>query len=678
MAKYLMIVESPTKAKKIQHFLSKDYDVVPSFGHVLDLPEKELGVDIKKDFEPTYVVMDDKKDVLKDILLRAKKADMVYLAGDPDREGSGISMNIFNSLPKGTKAKRIKYHEITKKAIEEALANPIEINDEKDLYDAFETRRILDRVVGYKASYPVKQATGGPSAGRCQSAGLRIIVDREKEIQAFIPIVYWPITAELLTKDTEKIIAAIKVPDPLKIGTKEEAEKIIAVFKKGPVKVSKFEKKNANVNPYPPFTTSTLMQMAATNFGMSNKRTMDAAQKLFEMGKISYHRTDSVAISPDFVKEIVKYAKSNYDAKYIPLTPNTYTTKSKNAQEAHESIRCVNLNETSYSAGTPDEKKLYEAVWKRTVASQMSPATFIRSSAEFSAGTYTLSTSGSKMLFEGFRKVWDYSESEDRYLPELKIGDIVKVIEIKTEKKETQPPPRYSEASFTKTLEKEGIGRPSTYASICQTLLNRKYVELKSKAYHPTELGIRVIDFLVKTDFCFVDIKFTSLLEDKLDDIANSQANKLDVLTEFWTRLKSDLDKAKDTKKELQLTTFECPLCKKNKVEAFLVKKFSKWGEFFSCQNYSDKTIKCEYKANVGEDGKPVEKEKKPAPKKLGKKCPKCGKDLVIRVGKYGEFVGCSGFPACKGFYQMDGTPKVSSGKKFKKWGKKKTQGDDE
>ena len=674
MAKYLFIVESPTKAKKIQKFLGSDYDVIASMGHIFDLPKKEFGVDLKDDFKATYVVMDGKKDVIKDIRLRAKKAQIVYLASDPDREGSGISLNILHDLPAGTKAKRIKYHEITDKSIKNALANPIEISEEENLYEAYETRRILDRIVGFKSSYPVKIATGGPSAGRCQSAGLRVLVDREKEIIGFVPVIYWPITAELLTPNNEKIIAFIKIPDELKINTKEEAEKIINTFKKGPVKVSKFENKNTVTNPHPPFTTSSLMQAASSIYGMSSKRVMDACQKLYEASVQTYHRTDSTTISDDFVKEIVKYGKSNYASSYIPATINKYSSKVKNAQEAHECLRPVDITVVSYKNGTDDEKKIYDLVWRRTMACQMSPAKFDRTYVEFSADKYVLSASGAKMTFDGFMKVWTFSSVTEKEIPELKVGDNVKVIDIKTEKKETQPPNRYSEGSFIKTLEKVGIGRPSTYASICQTLTDRKYVELKSKALIPTDLGIRVSDFITKVDFCFGDIQFTSDMEDLLDDISNGKKTKLEVLTEFWARLQSDLKKAQSTKKEIEITEYDCPECKKNKIEAKLVKKHSKYGEFYSCQNYSDKKIKCPYTAKINEDGTPIEKQKVEV-KESTHKCPNCKELLIFRTSKAGnEYLACRNWAKdkkCNGFYKTTGE-KMDFSKKGKYKGKKK------
>jgi len=667
MADYLVIVESPKKAKKIQSYLGKDYLVIASFGHVFDLPPKKLGIDLKKDFATTYVVMDGKKDVKKNIEVQAKKVKIIYLMTDLDREGAGIAANIYNNLLTKYKVKRATTNAITKPNILSAIKDAYDLDDESDLVDAYEARRVLDRIVGFRCSWITQQATGGRSAGRCQSVALRIIADREKEIQIFVPVVYWPITAELLTQDTkEKVIADIKSPKPLDISTKAEAEKIIKVIKAGPVKVSKFEQKNVKVNPYAPFQTSTLYQ-ASASLGIGLDRCKNAAQSLFDSGKITYHRSDSTYIIPSEISNIRNFIDVNYDKKYQTSSPRMYKKKVKNSQEAHESIRPTSVSIQSVGS-TSDEKKLYELIWRRTVASQMASAEVQRSSAEFSCEKYLLAATGSKELFDGFRKVWTYSDTNDRYMPTMKIGDTVDVIDISTKRVETQPPKRYSEMSLVKMLEKEGIGRPSTYAAIVKTILDRGYVEKTKNIFHATELGIRVSDFLVASDFCFVDIGFTCAMEDDLDDITNKKAKKVDVLSKFWCRLKQDLQKAKDVKNEQSKTTYECPLCKKKKVKAFLLKKRSQYGEFYSCEKYK-KNGGCTYTAQVSDDGKPQEKKKKDPPKKLGFKCDQCGSDMVVRTGPYGEFQGCSAFPRCKTVMDMDGNIKKKS---KKKWSKKK------
>ena len=666
MAKYLAIFESPKKAAKVKSFLGKDYEGIASFGHVIDLPPKKFSIDIKKDFKPTYAIMDDKKDVVKDIVARAKKAQIVYLMSDPDREGEAISWHISNQFPKGTVFKRATYHSVTKKAFQDAIKNAGNIDI--DMVNAYEARRILDRLVGYRCSYITQQATGGRSAGRCQSAALRIIADREKEIQAFVPVIYWPIMAELLTrgKPKEKIMADIKKPKPLDISTKAEADKIIAVLRNGPIKVSKYEQKNVSQNPYAPFQTSTLYQCAAS-VGINMSRTKSAAQSLYNQGLITYMRTDSVYIVPEEVTKIRDYIKTNYDAKYHTATANFYKNKTANAQEAHEAIRPTNIKLASYMSGTSDEKKIYEMIWRRTIASQMASAKMLRSSAEFSCNKYLLGDSGSKELFDGFRKIWTYSSAQEKYLPILTVGEEVDAIDITTERKETQPPKRYSESSLIEVLKKEGIGRPSTYESIVRTIENRKYVEKQKKAYHATALGLKVSEFLVKSDFCFIDLKFTAGVEDKLDEISNKKNDKLTVLSDFWRRLKKDLENAKMVKDNLSKSKYECPLCKKAGKKAFLMQKHSKYGAFFSCENYSKEDTGCKYTAQVNDDGTPKEKVKKPPPKKSKFNCPKCGKVMFVRNGPYGEFLGCSKFPSCRGLRDISGNVKKKKNK-YKKY----------
>lgn len=673
MSKYLFIIESPNKKKYITKALGSDYQVMASVGHIRDLPESKLSVDIKKNFQPTYEVYKDKKDVVNDIIKAAKKAEVVYLGMDGDREGEGIAWHISELLPPDTNCKRAKYGSVTPAAIKESVEKAGIIDSH--LVDAYEARRILDRLVGYKCSYITKTATGGRSAGRTQSAGLRVLADRETEIRNFVPVVYWPVEAELLTDEKEKITAIIKNPDPLKISTKEEAEHICGVLKKENVKVSKFDKKNVSQKAYAPFTTSTMYQSGASILGWDSDRTARVAQKLYEAGAITYHRTDSVYIVPEFVRDIRSTIGADHDAKYLPSKANFYGN-SKNAQEAHEACRVTDLSVRSYTSGSPEESKLYKMIWKRTVASQMAPTDSLRISIEFSCDdkekskTYTLSSSGSKLLFDGWRKVWDYGSVTDKIVPEVKVGEKLDVIDVKTERKETQPPPRFTKASFQKQLEKVGIGRPSTYASILKTLVDRGYVEAK-KNIQVTDLGMKVNQFLVKSGFCFVDTSFTSQMEDKLDDVAQGKKGKVDVLDEFWKRLKSDIDNAKAIKASESKSNYKCPKCAKKKVEAFLLKKHSRYGAFYSCENYNNKDVKCDYKADVGENDEPKEKVKKEKVIFTGGDCPKCNSEMIVRKSKVGEFAGCSAYPRCDGKRDMDGNVLEFGKKKKKKWKKK-------
>ena len=660
MAKYLIIVESPSKTKSIQKYLGSSYEVIASVGHFRDLPPDKIGVNIKKDFEPTYEIMDGKQTVVQNILSKAKKAELVYLATDRDREGEAISAHIKAILPKETQTKRIRYGAITKKDLTEAIENATEIDT--DLVNAYEARRVLDRIVGFKCSWPVKQATGGKSAGRVQSSTLRFLAEREKEIKNFLPITYWSIIAELLTKKKEKVVAPLTTPTKLKVNTKAMATEIIETLKKGPIKVSLYEKTQASTNPYAPFTTSTLQQSASSFLGWSPKKTMQVAQELFAQSFITYHRTDSKFIVPEVVQSVREGITTKYGAKYCPNKQWQYA-KSKNAQEAHEAIRPTDVSVES--PGTGDANKLYKMIRKRLVASQMSQAVFLRSKAEFKCKKYVLSTTGSTCTFDGWRKCWDYGKLEDYTVPEMEVGDTVDLIDSTMTEEQTKPPSRYSEASSVKEMEKLGIGRPSTFANTLDTLKNRSYVEIINKAINVTDLGIKVTDFLVEANFCFVDLQFTANMEEDLDRIARAEVGKLCVLTNFYEILKEDLDRAKVLRETKGKTDYKCGKC-----DGKLLKKFSKWGEFYACEHYNNKDSKCDYKADVGEDGVPVEKVKKVTV--LSEfECPKCHAKMAVRKGRYGEFLGCQNYPKCLSIMTIDGEI-IKQSKKKKKWGKKK------
>jgi DNA topoisomerase-1 len=667
MAKNLVIIEAPNKAKKIKSCLGDGYDVRATAGHFRDLPAEGLNVDLDNAFEPTYAIDPDKKDLVRELVDLAKKADMVYLMTDPDREGEAIAWHFAEQLPKGVKYRRVTTQSITKDAIKKAITTSRDIDHH--LVSAQQARRILDRIAGYKTSYPVKRATGGTSAGRVQSAALRILAEREKEIAAFVPEEYWPIEAELLTSGKQKILAHIKVPDERDIKNGKQAKEIVEVLKKGPAVVSKFTKTEVATRALAPFTTSTLYQTAASVFGWKSDKTASVAQKLYEAGVITYHRTDATYMVPEFIQSARDLISDEHGAKYLPDKPN-YFGAAKGAQEAHEACRVTDLAARSYTSGTTEEGRLYQMIWKRSLSCQMTELKKLAISAEFTVGKYVLAASGSKLMFDGWRKVWDYGSITDTELPELKIGDKLDVIDVKTEQKFTQPPSRYSEQSFIKKLESESIGRPSTYASIGKTLVARRYIE-NDKSIKVTDLGLKVIDFMVQMGICFVEVKFTADMEQKLDDVAENKVDRVKVLTEFWDRLKGDLKKAADFKKEVKVTEFPCPECKKNKVESYLVLRDGRFGKFFSCETSKGKDKGCQYKANYGEDGKPVEKVKKEV-QTSEHKCPNCGTNLVVRVGKKSgkEFLGCPKWPKCQaGIFDMDGN-KIEMGAK-KKWGGK-------
>ena len=668
MAKYLVIVESPKKTGYIKKFLGKDYDVIASAGHIADLPKKKISVSIKDDFKPTYEVNPDKKEIVKKIKEKAKKAEIIYLMSDMDREGEAISWHISNYLPKNKTIKRAVTGSITKKAVEDAIKNAGDIDI--DMVHSYECRRILDRLVGYKASYPVTQATGGPSAGRVQSAALRILAEREKEIQSFIPQEYWPIEAELERESGERVVATIKVPKPLDIKTECAANEIIDVLKKEKWNVSKYDTKEKSNRAYPPFTTSTLYQAASSILGWGSKKTATVAQQLYESGSITYIRSDSTYIVPDFVEGIRCSIPTKYGDNYLSSKKNVFSNKAS-AQEAHEAIRITDIVVENTGAG--DTQKLYKIVWRRTVASQMANMVQFAGSVEFDCSKYKFGVTGSRIIFDGWKKVWKYGSYSDSVLPEFIVGEELKLIKVETEQKFTQPSPRYTESSLTKELEKRGIGRPSTYASIPNTLFARGYIEKKKNTIYTTEMGVRVSDFLIEVDFCFVDLGYTQSMENDLDCISRGDCNKLDILTCFWNRLKEDIKRAKDRKEENSKTVFKCPEC-----GAFLQKKFSKWGPFYSCSNRSNKTIQCQYKCQIGENNEPFEKPK-PEVEESSFDCSGCGEKLLKKKSKKNwEYLSCRNWnksECCKGFFEKESGEKiVFKKKKYKKWKKKKSK----
>ena len=660
MKKHLVILESPNKVKKVKSFLGSGYEVTATKGHIRDLPPKKIGVNIKKQFEPTYENYSDKSATIKNIIAMAKKADTVYIMTDTDREGEYIGFHVVNLLPKSTKIKRAKAGSITKKAIQDAIKNAEKMDD--NLVDAAETRRILDRLVGWKCSFITKQATGGQSAGRVQSASLRILAEREKEIRDFIPQEYWPIEATLENSKGERIVANIKVPDKLEIQNEKLANEVCDTLRNGKIAVFKYEMKDVSTRAYAPFTTSTMYQSASSMFGWGSKKTASVAQALYEEGLITYIRTDSKFIVPEFISEVRSEIPQKYGSKYVAPNINFYANKG-NAQEAHEAIRITNLGH-QMSSGT-DNGKLYTMIWKRTVASQAANMEQEKRMGQFACKNYVLVSNGSKMTFDGWRKVWDYGSLEDKYLPELKVGEKMKLIDIKTEQKFTTPPNRYNEASIVKKLETLGIGRPSTYASIIDTLLKRAYAEKQGKALHATDMGIRVSDFLILANFCFIDLQFTSDLEEKLDCIARGDCCKLETLKEFWERLKCDLESAKTAKEEAAKTDHPCGKC-----DGKLVLKHSTYGAFLTCEFRTDKDSPCDYKCDVDTDGKPKEKEVKVLAES-NFLCKNCGEKLVVRINKKGgEYLGCRSWKEkkCLGFYNAEtGEPIVFKKRTYKK-----------
>ena len=662
----LVIIESPGKIKKFKECLGSDYEIVSSIGHCVDLPPKGLSIDIKNDFAPTFEVNEDKKDIVKSLVSKAKQASTVYLMTDEDREGEAIAWHIYNLISKSSNVPihRASTNEITKAGITKAINNARCID--LQMIDAYLCRRMLDRLCGYKTSFLTKQATGGRSAGRVQSAILRILVEKEKDIMHFVPKEYWVLTANFLTKKNEAYVGILD--EKIEVSNEAEATKIYDSVIKGKPVVSEVESHLLETKPYAPFTTMTLIQSASTYLGWPSKKVMKTAQSLYEAGSISYMRTDSPFMAEEAMSAVRAFVDHSYGGKYLSSSPVKYSAKS-GAQEGHECCRPTDMSKKIAASG--DEQKLYEMIWKRAIASQMSSGSDQKVKVATNCGGYDFISKGSICVFDGFRKVWDYASKDDVKLPVLAKGDKPTLESLDKEQRFTKPPPRYSDASLSKKCEDDQITRPSTFASSITTLLDRGYITQEKKAFQATDLGIKVVDFLVGADMCFVSTKFTAEMENKLDQVASNQLPKLELMTEFWTRLKQDIANGEKIKGDNELTEFDCPKCK-----AKLKLKHSKFGSFFSCSKYSKKEDGCDYKAQVGEDGKPFLKEVKQ--KEYASFDCKCGNKMVKRSSKYGEFYGCSKFPTCKVTADLEGVfkePKKFTKNKFYK--KKKGNGHD-
>jgi len=636
----LVIVESPTKARTISKFLGKDFKIVASFGHVRDLPERKFGVDIENDFKPTYVLIPKARERIKEIEKEVKKAKLVILSTDPDREGEAIAYHLAYLLKLGKKKPywRIVFHEITEQAIKEALKNPRKID--MNLVNAQQARRILDRIVGYKLSPLLwKKIAKGLSAGRVQSVALRLIVEREREIQNFKPKEYWTIEAKLKSQKskvkTEEFTAVLvkkdgKKLDQFAIKNEKEAKKIVEELKGAEFKVSKIEKKETKRNPPEPFTTSTMQQASWQRFSWPAEKTMQIAQELYEMGYITYMRTDSLNLSELALKMAEDFILENFGKNYYEK--RVYKTKSKVAQEAHEAIRPTDVKRTPEILSprlNQQQLKLYDLIWRRFVASQMKNAVFDKTEVEILAKNYGFLATGQILKFDGFLKVYPMKFEEEE-LPEVEKGEILEVLKILPLQHFTQPPSRYTEATLIKELEKYGIGRPSTYAPILTTIQERNYVKKdEKKRFYPTPLGFAVNDLLVKHFPEIVDINFTAKMEDDLDKIANGEKDWVKTLREFYLPFKANLDKKyKEIKGAgiLEKTDKKCPKC-----GAQLVVRVSKYGRFLACSNYP----KCKYTFDLENS--------------TGIPCPKCKKgEIMKRKSKKGKiFWGCSNYPKC-------------------------------
>ena len=645
----LVIVESPSKIKSVKKYLGNGYNVMASVGHVRDLPKSKLGVDIEKNFKPQYINMPDKKDVIKQLKEAAAKSDQVLLATDPDREGEAISWHLAHILGLDlNEENRICFNEITKTGVSAGISNPHKIN--LDLVDAQQARRVLDRIVGYKLSpFLWRKVKGGLSAGRVQTAVLRLIVEREREIEAFVSEEYWTIDAKLKAdrKSFDAKLFGTVDGNAIAISNSDDANKIVAALDDAVYTVSDIKRGTRNRQPAPPFITSTLQQEASRKLNYTGQRTMRIAQQLYEgvdipghgaTGLITYMRTDSLRISEEARSAAVKYIESKYGKKYLPAKPRYFKSKS-GAQDAHEAIRPTDIFLTPESikgAVTPEQYNLYKLIWERFIASLMAACVQKTVAVDITANGYLFKANGYSVDFKGFTELYeegrDDKTSDGTELPEMKVGDILKLKSLTPNQHFTQPPPRYTEPTLTKTLEENGIGRPSTFASILSVISDRSYVEQEKKTFKPTQLGFAVCDLLNEYFDRIFEAKFTAGLEKKLDKIGVGELEWIETIAEFYSDFESHLNKAEQSLdgKRVKVPAVEtdviCEKCGRKMVE-----KSSRFGKFLACPGY------------------PECKNTKPMPEdEIKQPCPKCGAKLLKKTSKKGKkFYGCSAYPNC-------------------------------
>jgi DNA topoisomerase-1 len=684
MAKSLVIVESPAKAKTIRKYLGKSFIVEASSGHLVDLPSSKLGVDIENDFNPQYVVIKGKSKYLNQLKKAAKDVDKVYLASDPDREGEAIAWHIADKLNIRDKSHRVLIHEITEAAVKESIAHPTTLS--QDRFEAQQARRILDRLVGYQVS-PIlwRKVKKGLSAGRVQSVALRLVVDREREIEAFRTEEYWTIEADLKrVKDTpdSSFTAVLSSYDGKKIPISDgtHANSIVDSVKNEKFIVDSVERKERKKNALPPYITSTLQQEASRKLRFSVKKTMMLAQKLYEgidlgeegpVGLITYMRTDSVRISGNALNEARELINVTYGGEYLPVKPNTFKVK-KSAQDAHEAIRPTYVGKLPDSVKgylSDDEFQLYKLIWQRFVASQMNPIIYDQTAVEINAGRGTFRVTGSVVKFPGFSAVYlegmeeeeeEKEKDEMKKLPDLAKGDELDLLGVNGIQHFTQPPPRFTESSLVKELEENGVGRPSTYASILSTIIDREYVSKEKSKLKPTLLGCSVNDLLVQGFPEIMDVKFTADMEEKLDNVEEGNVNWVELLKGFYQGFSSRLDKAQDTMKSLKRdgipTDIACDVC-----GSHMIVKWGRNGEFLSCSRYPEcKNAKAfEYDP----DGVIKVVEKVPPVIREDIKCDKCSSPMVIKQSRRGEFLACTRYPDCKNAknfeYDTEGNIKI-------------------
>lgn len=641
----LIIVESPTKAKTLGKFLGDGFEVEATTGHIKDLPKSKLGIDVEHDFAPDYQVVEKRKDTIAKLVRAGKKAEMTYLATDPDREGEAISQHVKEIL-KGAKTKRIVFHEITKEAVEEAIKNPHDVDT--NLVDAQIGRRVLDRLVGYKLSPLLwKKVRIGLSAGRVQTVSVRLIVEKEREIEKFKPVEYWEISCSVKGKSKKEFSIFLSKEE---VSTEKAAKEIVSDLEKADYVVSDVKKREVTKSPYAPFTTSTMTQAGARLFGWSSKKTMAIAQKLYEEGVITYHRTDSVNLAVSAVEKVRSLIKKEYGEEYLPDSPRFYKKQSKSAQEAHEAIRPTDANQMPGTLKVDSEmakdlEKLYDLIWRRFVACQMNPSIFDETTIIVSASKYILRASGQIMKFDGWRKVIPGKIADDGVviLPEVTKGETLDLVKVNSTQKFTQPPARFNEASLIKTLEKLGIGRPSTYAPIISTIQVRNYVEKNdARAFVPTSIGIAVNDFLIANFPEVFEYAFTAGMEDDLDKVAGGKLSWVKTIKDFYKpfekKLKDVEKNSERVKIEVEKLGRKCPDCK----DGELVVRTGRFGKFISCSLFPE----CKHTEKFLD--------------KVGVKCPDCkeGDVIVKKTGKGRKFFGCSRYPDCK--YASWKSPKKS------------------
>jgi len=679
----LVIVESPAKAKTIKKYLGRSFEVLASVGHIMDLPKSKIGVDVDNGFEPQYVVIQGKTKVVSDIKKAARNAEHILLATDPDREGEAIAWHLSMELgaPGGDdRIQRVLFNEITKSAILAAIEKPGQLDRKK--YDSQQARRILDRLVGYRIS-PIlwKKVKRGLSAGRVQSVAVRLVVDREREIEAFVAVEYWTLDADLAASLPPEFRARLVKVDGRKseLTNGETANGLAAEIGKARFTVAAVDRKERRRNAPPPFTTAKLQQEAANRLGFSAKKTMTLSQKLYEgvdlgedgtTGLITYMRTDSVRLAPEAVVAVRAYIGNHYGKDYVPETPIVFKTKQKQAQEAHEAVRPTSLDFPPEKValhldaqGERDMSRLYELIWNRFVACQMLPAVYDQTVVDVQAGRATFRATGSVLKFPGYLAVYGETlpedeagaepekegedgardKADDRSLPALEAGQDLRLVRLLPEQHFTQPPPRFNESSLIKELEEKGIGRPSTYASILSTIQDKGYAEKVERVFKPSHLGLVVTDELVKAFPSELDVAFTAGMEERLDEVEEGTVSWQAVLSEFWERFKVDLAKAdegmRDVKAQQTPTDVPCDKCGK-----LLVIKWGRNGEFLACPGYPE----CRNTMNFRREGEaivPVKEEEV----LTDEKCPECEAPMVMKRGRFGRFFACTRYPECKG-----------------------------